>query len=181
MLPETSEAVPAINERFNMTSLTCILANRTHIKVMGKIFLLFLLTPIIEMWLLIEVGARIGALPTIGLVFLTAAIGLALLRQQGFDTLLRLQQRLERGEMPAGEIFEGFALAVGGALLLTPGFVTDAVGFLLLIPQPRRGLVRYLLRDGSRIVMTQTSFHSGPQHRNPAGNDAIEGEFQRKD
>ena len=79
---------------------------------------LFIIIPIAEMWLLIKVGTKIGALPTVALVFLTAAIGLALLRQQGLDTLLRVNRRMEEGQIPAKEIFEGLLLAIGGALLL---------------------------------------------------------------
>ena len=91
---------------------------------MRLFLLLFITIPIIEMWVLIEVGSEIGALNTIFLVFLTAAIGLALLRQQGMNTLLRVNQQMEQGQLPAGDILEGVMLAVGGALLLTPGFIT---------------------------------------------------------
>lgn len=124
---------------------------------MRAFFLLFITIPILEMWVLIEVGARIGALPTIALVFLTAAIGLALLRQQGLNTLLRVDQRLAQGQLPAGEIIEGVLLAVGGALLLTPGFITDAFGFACLIPYSRRALVRYVVNQG----MVQTRYGRG--------------------
>lgn len=115
---------------------------------MPILFLLFLAMPIVEMYLLIQVGGWIGALPTIGLVALTAMVGMALLRQQGFATLLRGQQRMAEGQLPAQELMEGFALAVGGALLLTPGFVTDAVGFSLLLPPTRRLLVGAFVRRG---------------------------------
>src|SRR5690606_8721638 len=104
--------------------------------------------PILEMWLLIEVGSAIGTLPTIGMVLLTAVVGAALLRQQGFHTLTRAQQRLNSGEVPATEILEGLFLAVGGALLLTPGFLTDAIGFCCLLPPIRRGIIAALLRRG---------------------------------
>ena len=99
--------------------------------------LVFFLTPIIEMYLLIEVGGYIGAWPTIGLVMITAVIGVALLRIQGLATLTRGVGRLNQGELPAREMVEGLLLAVAGALLLTPGFVTDFVGFLLLAPPTR--------------------------------------------
>ena len=115
---------------------------------MPILFLFFLTMPIVEMYLLIQVGGWIGALPTIGLVALTAVVGMTLLRQQGFATLLRGQQRMAEGQLPAQELMEGFALAVGGALLLTPGFVTDAVGFALLLPLTRRMLVGALVRRG---------------------------------
>ncbi len=90
--------------------------------------LLFMLIPIVEMWILIEVGGWIGALPTIGLVVLTATIGLSLLKQQGLSTLLRARRKMDEGAIPASELVSGVMIAVGGALLLTPGFVTDALG-----------------------------------------------------
>ena len=166
-------------------------------KPVQLLFLVFLLTPIAEMYLLIKVGGWIGALPTIGLVALTAMIGVALLRQQGFATLLRGQQRLAEGQLPAQEMMEGFALAVGGALLLTPGFVTDSFGFALLLPFTRRALVHWLLKRGTWQAYGSArgaGFHfeahaerggrarSGPQvFRAPDGAHVIEGEFERED
>ena len=99
--------------------------------------LIFFITPIVEMYLLIEVGGYIGALPTIGLVMITAVIGVTLLRIQGLATLTRGVNRLQTGELPAREVVEGLLLAVAGALLLTPGFVTDGIGFILLTPAPQ--------------------------------------------
>ena len=171
---------------------------------MRYLLLLFISVPIIEMWLLIEVGARIGALSTIALVFLTAAVGLALLRQQGANTLLRVRQRMELGKLPAGEILEGVMLAVGGALLLTPGFITDGIGFACLIPFSRQLIVAALLRQG--VVMahygsgatynndsvhtqfTGSHFGGSPDGRshvdfNRSGSDAntIDGDYRRED
>lgn len=113
---------------------------------MRFILLPFIVFPIIEMIVLIEVGSRIGALYTIGLVLLTAVIGAALLRQQGLATLLRANARLQGGELPAREVCEGFIIAVGGALLLTPGFVTDAIGLFCLLPGSRQWLVGRMLK-----------------------------------
>ena len=163
-------------------------------------FLVFLLVPILEMYLLIKVGAWIGALPTIGLVALTAVIGVALLRQQGFATLLRGQQRLAAGQLPAEEMMEGFALAIGGALLLTPGFATDTLGFALLLPFSCRALVRSLLRRGTFESWSgggAAGFHYGARsgegggragsdgpprvYRARDGSRVIEGEFERED
>ena len=156
---------------------------------MQLVFLLFLVTPIVEMYLLIRVGQWIGAWPTIGLVALTAVIGVALLRQQGFATLLRGQRRMAAGELPAEEMMEGLALAVGGALLLTPGFATDTLGFALLLPFTRRALVRSLMRRG--VVTVAGGFagadfegrgSTGPRvHRGPDGSHVIEGEWERED
>ena len=144
------------------------------------------------MWLLIEVSAHIGAYSTILLVFLTAAMGLALLRQQGLSTLLRVDQRMARGELPAGEILEGVMLAVGGALLLTPGFITDAIGFACLLPFSRKLLVALLLKQGMIQASYggkrdfQSSFHSAESMRaSSAQSDLqngsiIEGEYKRE-
>jgi UPF0716 protein FxsA len=106
---------------------------------------LFVVVPIVELYLLIKIGAAIGALPTVALVILTAVLGAALLRQQGFATMRRLQASLERGEVPAVEMLEAVALLVGGLLLLTPGFVTDALGLACLLPLTRRAAIRALL------------------------------------
>ena len=91
---------------------------------------LFLVIPIIEVYLLIEVGGIIGAGWTILLIVLTAIIGVNLLRQQGVSTLMRANQAMSQGQIPAMEMMEGIFLAVGGALLITPGFFTDAIGFI---------------------------------------------------
>lgn len=139
--------------------------------------LLFLLVPLVEIYVLIEVGTVIGALPTIALCVLTAVVGAGLLRVQGFQTMRRAQENLNRGEIPAIEMFEGVALAFGGALLLTPGFLTDAVGFLCLVPWTRRWLIR--------AALARMQVHYGPAggSRGPGGpgRRTIEGEFQRRD
>ncbi len=135
------------------------------------ILLVFFLTPIVEMYLLIEVGGQIGSLPTIGLVMLTAVIGVALLKRQGLATLTRGVGRMQRGEAPIGEMAEGILLAVAGALLLTPGFVTDAVGFVLLWPPTRVIVARWLL---SRVTIAMPNRPNDPQ------SNTIEGDFERK-
>ena len=88
-----------------------------------------LVLPVLEMYVLIKVGTQIGAMTTIFLVLLTAFLGLFLLRQQGFRTLFNAKNKIQRAELPLEEIFAGFFLATGGALLLTPGFITDFIGF----------------------------------------------------
>ena len=124
--------------------------------------IIFTLVPIIEMWILIEVGGWVGALPTIGLVVLTATLGLSLLKSQGLSTLMSARRKMDEGSIPASELVNGVMIGVGGALLLTPGFITDAVGFALLMPQARQWLLIKLIdRYRDRIV--------------------IEGEFQRVD
>ena len=140
---------------------------------------LFVVLPITEMWILIKVGDVIGAFATIGLVLLTAAIGLALLRQQGFSTLLRARGRLESGEVPAREMIEAIFLAVGGALLLTPGFITDFVGFCCLIPGVRQALIGWALRH----VVVQGGANVHFRDKNGRGQDhkIIEGDYKRED
>ncbi|MDH3451126.1 MAG: FxsA family protein [Gammaproteobacteria bacterium] len=109
------------------------------------LLILFIGVPLAEIYLLITVGGWIGAGWTIFLVLLTAVIGTALLRQQGLSTLFRARQTIDSGGVPALELLEGLVLAVGGALLLTPGFITDAVGFACLLPVTRRLMVRMVL------------------------------------
>ncbi|MDF1763825.1 MAG: FxsA family protein, partial [Oleibacter sp.] len=104
------------------------------------LLLIFIVIPMIELVLLIKVGSTIGILPTLGLILLTAFIGVNLLRRQGMATLMRARQNMEQGKLPAQELAEGFLLALAGALLLTPGFVTDAIGFTLLVPSMRKRL-----------------------------------------
>ena len=121
--------------------------------------LLFMLIPFVEMWILIEVGGWIGALPTIGLVVLTATIGLSLLKQQGLYTLMRARRKMDEGAIPASELVSGVMIAVGGALLLTPGFVTDALGFALLIPQTRQWLLFKLIDRYRDKIVIEGEFH----------------------
>ncbi len=149
---------------------------------------LFIVMPIAEMAVLIQVGTMIGVLPTIGLVLLTAVIGAALLKQQGLATLTRANQRLNSGELPAREVAEGLILAVGGALLLTPGFITDTVGFLCLIPGTRQWFVgqamkRMVVRGQSSSFFFTSAGRDpfagqGPFGRRPGDDDPIEGEYR---
>jgi len=120
--------------------------------------LIFLLVPVIEIYILIQVGQIIGALWTVFLVVLTAVIGVNLLKSQGLSTLSRAQQKMNAGEMPAQELLEGFALVIAGAFLLTPGFFTDTVGFLLLIPQTRSWIMKKL---ASRLIASGAVMQAG--------------------
>ncbi|MFD1215012.1 FxsA family protein [Microbulbifer celer] len=148
---------------------------------MRPLLILFIALPILEMWVLISVGQEIGALPTIGLVLLTAVVGLALLRRQSLSTVTRAQQKMQAGEMPAREMAEGIFLAVGGALLLTPGFITDAIGFVCLIPGLRQLVLGKLLSHV--VILTPGKPGRGPSAgpaRDRSGN-IIEGDYQRED
>jgi UPF0716 protein FxsA len=104
--------------------------------------LALLIVPFIEIWLLIKVGGAIGALPTFLLVILASIAGGFLLRQQGMTTLRRFQQSLAQGQLPATEMLEGVMIVIGAVLLMLPGFFTDMIGALFLIPPLRRALIR---------------------------------------
>lgn len=121
---------------------------------------LFLLIPALEIYVLIQVGSMIGALWTALLVVLTAVIGIRLLKIQGVSTLMRAQNKMQTGQLPAQEMIEGMGLVVAGAFLLTPGFFTDTVGFILLFPPTRRWLVSKVvtsLMASGRFVQTPFS------------------------
>ena len=124
----------------------------------------FVAVPVVEIAAFIGIGGRIGLWPTIGLVVVTAFAGLALLRIQGLAVLDRL--RLSRA--PAVELFEGLCLLIAAVLLLVPGFVTDAVGFLLLIPRVRIAIVLALRRvrpDGGPVIEGEFEEVNAPNRR----------------
>ena len=106
------------------------------------IFFLFITLPLLELWVLIEVGSGIGGLPTIALCLFTAALGGLLIRWQGMNTLIDAQKRMMRGEMPVDHGLHGLMIAFSGLLLFTPGFITDSIGFLLLFPPFRNLIIR---------------------------------------
>ncbi len=144
---------------------------------------IFIAVPVIEIYLLIKVGSAIGALPTILLVVVTAIVGTMLLKQQGMATLNRYQQNIMQGKIPAQELIEGLALVFGGALLLTPGFFTDIVGFLCLIPLTRQTIIRWIMKRAKFKVFTGGMGSVPPQHRDtpPEGGRTIEGDYSVKD
>ena len=133
------------------------------------LLLLFILVPLVELFVLLEVGGTLGALPTVGLCVLTAILGAALVRAQGLSTLAQMQASVQRGELPALALLEGAVLLLVGVLLLTPGLVTDALGFLCLIPPFRRAMILNGLRNRLRAAAERAG----------AG-VTIEGEFRRR-
>ncbi len=137
--------------------------------------------PIVEIAVFIRVGDSIGLWPTLGTVVLTAIVGTVLLRHQGWNTLARVRDSLEKGLFPMAELFDGLCLLVAGALLLTPGFVTDSVGLLLFVPGfrsvLRRFLGQYLLRSGKIETWPVDSRDGSPEEGGPGGGRVIEGEF----
>lgn len=142
--------------------------------------LVFFLTPIIEMYLLIKVAGYIDAWPTIGLVMLTAVIGVALLKRQGLATLTRGVGRMNRGEIPAREMAEGILLAVAGALLVTPGFVTDCVGFVLLFPPSRMAIAGELLKRVQVQGMSAQGVYTTRTEAHRDGPVTLEGDYEKK-
>lgn len=126
---------------------------------------LFLAVPLLEIFLFIQVGGWIGVWPTIGLVIVTAIAGAFLLRWQGLATLSRVRRALDQGQIPALEMLEGVLLVFGGALLLTPGFFTDAIGFACLLPLTRHLMARWLFIKG--VFVARGPRPGGPQ--GPAG------------
>ncbi|ACU91091.1 FxsA family protein [Desulfomicrobium baculatum] len=110
----------------------------------GKLFLLFVLVPVAEIYLLVTVGGVIGALPTVALVILTALAGAHLARMQGMSTMLRIRENLDQGFMPAEELLDGVLIFLAGVVLLTPGFLTDIAGLLILLPATRNLFKQWL-------------------------------------
>ena len=135
----------------------------------------------VEIGVFIEVGGLIGLWPTIVVIFITAAIGTGLLRAQGLAVMYRAQEALSRGEMPLAQVFDGLCLLFAGALLLTPGFVTDVVGFLLFVPPLRallgRGIAELVARRGGAHTWSQgaNGFEAGPKSD---GTPVIDGDFE---
>ena len=112
-----------------------------------KLFLAFTIIPIIEIYLLIEIGSMFGALTAVTLVILTGFFGAFLARMQGLQTLYRIQESLREGRMPSGELLDALLIVIAGLVLLTPGFLTDSAGFLLLIPATRNSIKYWLRRQ----------------------------------
>jgi len=132
----------------------------------------FIILPILEVYILIKVGDSIGPENTILLVLLTAFIGLILLRVEGFRTLFNARKKMQISELPAQEIFSGFFLAIGGALLLTPGFITDIIGFLCIFPITRTYILGWIMQN---LISKDFSEFSHVKTEN----DWIEGEYKK--
>jgi UPF0716 protein FxsA len=150
---------------------------------MGYIlFFIFIGVPVIEISVFYVVGGMIGLGPTIAAILLTAFAGAWLLRAQGMATLVRAQDHLERGEFPIAQVFDGICLLVAGAFLLTPGFVTDSLGFLLFLPPFRALLARtaqmVLIRRGGVHGWSNYSEQTGPTEDHPEDGPIIDGDFE---
>lgn len=152
-----------------------------------RIFLLlFLLFPLAELALLIQVGSSIGVLPTILLLVISGMAGILLLRLAGFATAWRARERLARGELPEREMLQGLMMAIAGGLLFLPGFLSDIIALLVLFPPSRKLFLGFV---GGRVeaqaqrrrafaddLRQQQERQAGPQRPN-----VIEGEWERRD
>lgn len=137
------------------------------------LFFLFLVTPLVEIAVFIEVGGALGLWPTLAIVILTAMLGTALFRIQGLSVLRQAQASLGANHFPAYAVFDGLCLLVAGALLITPGFVTDGLGFLLFLP-PFRAFLRGLI---ARRLLHLGRIQAGPGEPD-AGGGTIEGVYR---
>ncbi len=109
-----------------------------------RLFILFAVIPVIEVYLLIKVGSLIGAVPTVLLLLAISMVGAWLVRHQGFGIMRRIQNELAQGRLPAAELLDGAMVLVGGVLLVTPGFFTDFLGLFFLIPFTRAIIKRFV-------------------------------------
>ncbi|WP_456377792.1 FxsA family protein [Thiolapillus sp.] len=145
----------------------------------GIIFLLVLVgAPLLELYVLISVGSEIGALSTILISIFTAVLGAALVRMQGVSVLMRVQSTLARGEAPALEMLEGAMLMMSGVMLLFPGFITDIIGFLMLVPPLRRKFIVAMLRRSGAL---SPSSPEAPPDVEVRRVNIIQGEYRRDD
>ncbi|MFP4431058.1 MAG: FxsA family protein [Spirochaetaceae bacterium] len=118
----------------------------------GRLLLLFTAIPLVELYLLIEIGRWLGALPTIGIVLVTGALGAYLARMQGSSVWLQIQRKMEAGIFPGDEMIDGLLIVVAGALLITPGILTDLFGFGVLFPVTRVPIREWVKRRLSRMM-----------------------------
>ena len=136
---------------------------------MPLLVLLFIVVPIIELFVIIQVGGAIGVLPTIALLVVDSILGSVLMRSQGRTAWRNFQSASAAGKVPAREVLDGALVIFGGALLLTPGFVTDLLGLLLLLP-PTRAVVRRMLVGGvAKRMMGPAAIPGGMAFRYAAG------------
>ena len=141
----------------------------------GRMLLLFVFLPMVELYLLIMLGARIGPMPTIGLIVLTGIIGATLARQQGLSTLAKIQNELKQGRAPTQELVEGAMIVVGGLVLLTPGILTDIFGFAMMVPGIRRSLAKqFKIRIPQGFSSTTNGFQAGRSNTSNKDEDVID-------
>ena len=175
-----SEAL--IKRTFPLNPLSQTVSIVERIKTLPILFILFAVIPIAEIALLIHVGGEIGGWNTIGLVLLTAAVGAFLVKREGLATLRSAQSKMQQQQMPGQELVEGACLLVAGVLLVTPGFMTDIVGFLLVIPPTRKAIAKSASKHLSGRIVTQTTYSNFYQQRGSESDaNTFEGEYRSKD
>lgn len=154
---------------------------------MRAFLLLFLIFPVLELYVFFKVSSSIGFFPALLLIFAGSALGVLVLRVAGLATALRARESLQRGELPAEDMFHGLMMALGGGLLLIPGFISDVVGLVMLLPFVRRMLVRKMRERAEAQALRQRAFAedplnaAGPHGRTPRQPNVIEGEYEHKD
>ena len=145
------------------------------------LFPIFVIVTLAEIYVLVSVGQAIGGLSTVLLVVITAFIGSSLLRQQGWSTMAKAQQSMSEGRTPAMEMMEGVVILVSGILLLTPGFLTDALGLLGLMPWSRTYFINHFLEKNAERVFKQRNSvfinRTNSSEKKSNKDDTIEGEF----
>ena len=130
---------------------------------MAVLALLFLVVPLLELFVIIQVGQAIGALNTIAVLVVMSVVGGWLMKREGMATLRRFQRKLSEGRLPENELIDGFLILFGGALMLTPGFLSDVLGTALLLPPVRAAIRPVIRRQVGKRVTIGGSF-SGPGH-----------------
>ncbi len=129
-----------------------------------RLLLLFTIIPFIELIVLIEVGKRIGTLTTLGIIILTGILGASLARAQGVLIISKIRDELSMGKIPTDSLIDGLLILIGAAFLLTPGFITDISGFLLLFPASRAVLREPLRHYFRNKISTSSQFYSSTNH-----------------
>jgi UPF0716 protein FxsA len=119
-----------------------------------RLFLLFTIIPVLELYLLIKIGGMIGALNTVLIILVTAIVGASLTKSQGLMVLSQIQQALNEGRLPANELLHGLIILLGGVALLTPGFITDFIGLSMLIPHIRNIYIKFAERMIKKRIET---------------------------
>jgi len=142
-----------------------------------RLLLLFIVVPFVELVLLLSIGARIGLWPTLGIIVITAIIGASLTKAQGAAVMIKAQTAMREGRMPHAEVLDGLMIIIAGAVLLTPGFLTDAFGFSLLFP-PFRSVVRKRLSKAlkDRVQIVGPGGVVTPEGTTPHDDNVIEAE-----
>lgn len=128
----------------------------------GQLLILFVTVPFIELYILIEMSSRLGVIPTLGLVVITGIAGAALAKHQGLGVMHRIQSEMSFGQMPGDALFDGLLVLIGAILLLTPGILTDLIGFSLLIPGTRLLFKKHLKNWASKKIRTGQIVYTQP-------------------